>query len=472
MSQTPALDRSWSDLLAEGRLPRFALICLGVWLNAADALVTATIMPSVGLDLGGYGYFGWATAGYFTGCILAGATAGRLSEMFSLRSAICAAGLVYAAGCGLSAWAPDIGLFLAGRLLQGIGAGWISGFAYVAVGLLFPERHLPRVFAAISGVWGVATLVGPLVGGLFAVAHAWRGVFWLFAAQAIAFSAAALWLTPRAGRRDPSAGVPLPQLGQLAAGVAALGVSGLKGGIAVTVGLGAAGLAFLWAAVQLDARSAARLFPREAGALATPVGAGFAAIFTSTAASMGLSIYGPAVLQTLRGLSPLAAGYVVGAEALGWTIMALLVANAQDPWPDRCVRLGAVCVAASAAMLIWAMRDGPLWSVIAASTLMGAGFGLSWSFISQRMLTLLSDAERAVGASSLVAVRQTGSAAGAALAGAAANLVGASADVFTRPTAEAVAVWVFAASVPPALLGVWASWRLTRTAAVSSGSRR
>jgi hypothetical protein len=77
-----------------------------------------------------------------------------------------------------------------------------------------------------------------------------------------------------------------------------------------------------------------------------------------------------------------------------------------------------------------------------------------------------------VGASSLVAVRQTGSAAGAARAGAAANLVGASADVFTRPTAEAVAVWVFAASVPPALLGVWASWRLTRTAAVSSGSRR
>ena len=45
---------TWSDLLAEGRLPRFALICLGVWLNAADSLVTATILPSVGADLGGY----------------------------------------------------------------------------------------------------------------------------------------------------------------------------------------------------------------------------------------------------------------------------------------------------------------------------------------------------------------------------------------------------------------------------------
>ena len=65
--------QTWADLLADGRLPRFALICLGVWLNAADSLVTATIMPSVGRELGGYAYFSWATAGYLVGAILAGA---------------------------------------------------------------------------------------------------------------------------------------------------------------------------------------------------------------------------------------------------------------------------------------------------------------------------------------------------------------------------------------------------------------
>ena len=70
MSQAAA-DNTWADLMAEGRLPRFALICLGVWLNAADSLVTATILPSVGADLGGYAYFSWATAGFFVGAILA-----------------------------------------------------------------------------------------------------------------------------------------------------------------------------------------------------------------------------------------------------------------------------------------------------------------------------------------------------------------------------------------------------------------
>src|SRR5258707_14745234 len=64
-----ASDNSWADLLADGPLPRFALICLGVWLNAADSLVTATIMPSVGADLGGYAYFSWATAGVLVGAL-------------------------------------------------------------------------------------------------------------------------------------------------------------------------------------------------------------------------------------------------------------------------------------------------------------------------------------------------------------------------------------------------------------------
>src|ERR1700741_2587396 len=101
-------ESSWRDLLADGRLPRFALICLGVWLNAADSLVTATIMPSVGADLGGYAYFAWATAGFLAGAIVAGASAGRLSELFGLRSATALAGVIMALGCLISAASPNV----------------------------------------------------------------------------------------------------------------------------------------------------------------------------------------------------------------------------------------------------------------------------------------------------------------------------------------------------------------------------
>src|SRR5437870_5298684 len=90
---------SWADLLGEGRGPRFVLICLGVWLNAADSLVTATIMPSVGRALGGYAFFGWATAGFLLGSVMAGASAGLLARRFGLRRATAAAAVLYAVGC-------------------------------------------------------------------------------------------------------------------------------------------------------------------------------------------------------------------------------------------------------------------------------------------------------------------------------------------------------------------------------------
>src|SRR6185369_9135696 len=237
MSETTAAPNGWADLLADGRLPRFALICLGVWLNAADSLVTATIMPSVGADLGGYGYFSWATAGYLVGAILAGASSGRLSEMFGLRAATALAGVIMAAGCVMSALAPDVGVFLVGRLIQGLGSGWISGFAMVAIAFLFPERHWARVFAAVTFVWGIATVLGPLFGGVVVQTGDWRDVFWLFALQAGAFALAAPVLLRGATKGEGGPGIPWTQLGVLGVGVAAIAIADVLADPRLSIGL-------------------------------------------------------------------------------------------------------------------------------------------------------------------------------------------------------------------------------------------
>ena len=92
-------------------------------MNAADALVTATIMPSVARDLGGAAYYGWAVAFYLTGSILAGASTGQLSHRMGLRPAMILSAIAYSTGCVLSAASPSIETFLIGRVLQGVGAG-------------------------------------------------------------------------------------------------------------------------------------------------------------------------------------------------------------------------------------------------------------------------------------------------------------------------------------------------------------
>jgi MFS family permease len=452
---------SWGEILAEGRAPRFILICLGVWLFAADSLVTATIMPSVGRALGGYVYFGWATAGFLLASVFAGASSGLLAKRFGLRRAMAWAAFLYAAGCALSAAAPGMSFFLIGRVLQGLGGGWVSGFCSVAVGLLFPNRMLPRMYSATAAVWGVATLLGPMVGGAFADAGVWRWVFWFFAIQGVAVGLASFALLPSSEVGDKGARIAWIQLALVTAGVGLVGLADISGAFGPSIALTVAGLAVLGGVLAIDARTHVRLLPHRAGDLSTTIGQGYAAMFLQTLASMGFSVYGAAILQTLKGYPALFAGYVIAVEALAWTAVALLVAHWTPPWPKRLIRLGGVLVIAGMAVGALAFPTANLAGVLVSGALLGAGFGASWAFMAQAILGATAEDERAIGAAGMSTVRLTGSAAGAAGCAAVANLAG-FAGGFSVEAAARAGSWVFWASVPVAVLGAMASWRMGR----------
>jgi MFS family permease len=453
----------WRDLIAAPLAPRAALVMLGVWLNAADALVTATIMPSVARDLGGYAFFGWAVAGYLLGSILAGASAGQLAQRLGLKPAMVGAAIAYAAGCALSAASPTIALFLAGRLLQGIGAGWIVGFCYVAIGVVFPERLWARMFGAASGVWGVATLLGPLVGGLFAAAGAWRGAFWLFALQGLAFALACLWLLGPGQADDSAAPRPLAwrTLSVLAAGIAAIGGADVVGGWLAPVGLIAAGLALLAFAGAINAGAGERLVPRDAVRLSTTAGAGYAMILAMSAAGSVLGVYGAAILQVVHGASPLTAGYAIGMEALAWTLAALIVSGQPDHRHGVLILAGAGTIVAGIVLMALTIGAAGLAAFILGAVVLGSGYGLSWSLATRRILAALPAEDRAVGASAAPTTQMIGGAVGAAAAGAVANLLGLTRS-FTQVRAALDGPWLFAAFTPLALIGLAAAVRLTR----------
>ncbi|HYD11610.1 MAG TPA: MFS transporter [Allosphingosinicella sp.] len=457
----PRRTDGWRDLLGEGRAPVLALLVLGCWVVAADSLVTATIMPAVGTALAGFAWFGWAASGFLTGLVVAGASAGWLAERIGLRAAMMLAGLGFAVGCTLSAVAPDIILFLAGRVLQGCAAGWVIGLIYVALAVLFPGRHLPRAFATLTSVWGVATFAGPLVGGLFADAGAWRGVFWLFAGQALLFTAATRLLIPRGAAVAEGSRLPLRTLLLLAAGIGCIASAGVAASLAVAALLAGGGLLLMLAALAADRAGTNRLLPRRAADPAFPLGAAWLAYFGTTAAGVAFSLYGPAMLQFSFGLSGLEAGYVVAIEALAWTAASLSVAGSGEVWRRRLIVLGPASILAGATGLTLLMAGTSLIAIAAAGALLGAGYGLSYSFIGQRVIGSFGEAERARGSSAIGAVRNAGGALGAALAGVAAN----AAD-FGRgidPSNLAPIAWgAFGIAIPFALAGLLAAIRLAR----------
>lgn len=449
----------WREVFAKGRGGLFGLICLGVWLNAADTLVVATLLPSVGSALGGYEAFGWATAGFLLGSVLSGAASGLAAERIGLARATSVASLVYASGCVLSALAGDMTGFITGRILQGLGGGALAGLCQVAVGVLFPERSLARVYSGVSSVWGAATLAGPLLGGLFADAGVWRGVFWLFAAQALVVAFLALRMFPGRPARPSSRPIGWLQLGLIGVGVCLIAVADQAPRGAAAAGLVGLGVAVLGACLRLDRFRAARLLPRGAHQPGSVLGAAYATLFLLTASSMGFVVYGPALLQRLADASALTAGYVIASQSIAWTVCGLCVAGLGGKWPARLVSLGALGVGLGVLLCGLAFSQGSLPAATAAGLVLGTGFGMCWAFISQAVIVATPRAERERAAAGATTVRLTGAATGAALASVLAGQLG-FAENLSPATAQRVGLWVFWAALPLAGLGVISALRL------------
>jgi MFS family permease len=458
MNSTPAPAR----LVDKALVPRFALLCLGIWLNAADTLVTATIMPSVAREIGGYQYFGWSVAAYLTGSIVAGACSGKLSIAVGLRAATAISGLVYAIGCAMSALAPEFVTFIVGRLVQGLGAGAVVALCYVAITALFPQSLWPRVYGAIAGVWGAATLLGPALGGLFAAAGFWRGVFWMFVVQAVIFVGAVMVMLPGGKHEDGGGRIPSLQLALLVIGVSLIGGAGVVASPRLAVILAIGGMIGMAAMLAANTRTRDRLLPKSAADLRTATGLGLLTIFACEAAVIGFTVYGPAFIQARHDASPLLAGYVTGAIAAGWTACALIFGHVPAHKDGRFVRLGAGVIALGAALSAWAVPRGNLVETSLAFVVLGAGFGLCHAFIARRTISGAPSEEQAMASGAVPTSQLIGGAVGSAGAGAMANVLGFGHHGIDAALATSQGVLLFGAFLPLALIGFAAAWRLGR----------
>jgi MFS family permease len=176
-----------------------------------DGTLITVALPAVGRSLGaGAGALSWVLAVYFAAYAVTLFPGGRLVDRLgSRRLALGGLGL-FAVGSGLGALAPSLGVLLASRAIQGMGAGLVSPAALAgAVSGFSPERR-----GAALGIWGagsgIANLLGPLLGGLLTVGLGWRANWWALVPLATAASVAIWTLVPRSVHDDES-----PELGGL-----------------------------------------------------------------------------------------------------------------------------------------------------------------------------------------------------------------------------------------------------------------
>jgi MFS family permease len=462
---------SWRTLRQSGAMGRFALMCLGVWLHAADSLVTATLVPTIVGDIGGIAYVAWTIALYQIGAIVAGAATGPLCQRLGVKRTLTIAALVYALGCTVAALAPEMAMLLVARLIQGMGGGMLLSLSYIAIQQSFPAHLWSRLFGIEAAIWGAGSLLGPLIGGVFGGLDLWRGAFWLFAAQAGVLWLLATTLYPAQPIGARSGGAwPLKAIVLLSAATLLIAEASVTSHMATSILTCMAGLALLFQTLKSDARSRSRLFPAGTTKFGHPVGAGLAMVFALCLSTTGFWAYGPLLLKTMFGIEPVVSGYILAGESFAWSFATLLVSSARLSADRKLIRLGCVLAALGAAGLAVVVPVGSLAGMVVCALLQGLGFGFFWPSLMQRIVRFSNEGDRTLAAAAPGNVSRIGYAVGAAASGIAANMSGLAEGV-SMEAARMAGFWVFAAFVPVLMIGVIAAWRFTMTPSAGTGSK-
>jgi MFS family permease len=439
----------------------FALMAVGVWLHAADTLVTATLAPSIIAELGGVAYINWTISLYEVGAIVAGAASGAFCGRFGLKRLFVAGTLAYAMGCISAAAAPSMLILLLGRLLQGLGGGMLLSICYLAVQTWYPPAMRGRLYGIVAAIWGVGSLLGPLIGGLFAGLHTWRGAFWLFALQAILLAGLSMGWLPQTRVLEASKKWPVLPLLVLTIATLLISEAGVSSGTAATVAGLLAGSALLYVAARIDRRAPTRLLPMQTLDIRHPLGAGLLMVFALSVGTTGFWAYGPLIVTLLFGTKPLTVGYILAGEALAWSLATLAIAKLHSGYETLLIRAGAVGTACGAAGFALAVPAGSFAGMIFCALLQGAAFGLCWTSIVARTTRFADRGDELLVSAAVPNVQRIGYAVGTAAAGIAANMSGLI-DGVSIAAAKAAGFWVFAAFIPVLMVAVASAWRFTR----------
>jgi MFS family permease len=441
----------WRDLRSSGLLGGFVVLCLGVWLHAADTLVTATIVPAIVDEIGGIAYVGWTISLYQIGAIVAGAATAMLCQRAGVKRVLLYAAVLYGSGCSIAAISPAMVVLLAARLLQGTGGGMLISLTYVAIQYSFAERFWSRLFGVVAMIWGAGSLLGPLIGGVFSNLGAWRWAFWFFAAQAgVLIAMAAAFVPYRSVTKERRGNVPYGALLAIAAATLAVAQAGVVEQVSLSVLECLIGLGLLYVAARLNQRSHSRLLPEEALDLHHPLGAGLLMVFALSAATTGFWAYGPLILKIMFGIDPLLSGLILAGEALAWSCATIAVSSAQTSTARSLIRAGTGLIALGAAGFALTVPIGSLVGMVICALLQGTGFGLCWPSIVHRTVQLAAEGERHLAAAAPGIVQRIGYAVGAAATGIAANMSGL-VDGSSIQAAKQAGFWIFAGFIP--LLG-------------------
>lgn len=423
------------------RGPVLVALMVSTGLIAVDATILATAVPSIVKDLGGFASFPWLFSVYLLAQAVSVPVYAKLADTVGRKPLMLLGIALFLAGSVLCGFAWSMPALIAFRAVQGLGAGAVQPMAITIAGDIYSVAERARVQGYIASVWGISSVVGPALGGLFSQLDAWR---WIFFVNVPLTVLAALLILRNFHEQIEKRRHQIDYAGAvlLMASMTLLILGVLEGGQAwawsspASIAVFAAGAVLLGAFVLVERRAAEPVLPlwvlsRRLLLTTSLLALGVGAIL------IGLSSYVPTYLEGAIGSPPLVAGLALAALTIGWPIAAAFSGKLfylrYGFKPTVLIGMGFILAGIA---LLTARAYAPDVAVVAVGCfVMGLGLGL---VASPSLIAAQASVEwdqRGVVTGANMFARSIGSAVGVAIFGAVANGIIARGGGPTVPTA-------------------------------------
>jgi EmrB/QacA subfamily drug resistance transporter len=401
-----------------------AAAMMTMFMAAVESTIVSTAMPTIVATLGDFHLLSWVFAAYLLTQAVTIPIYGRLADLYGRKRVLIAGCGIFLAGSALCGFAWNMPALIFFRGLQGLGAGAIMPVSTTIVGDIYSPTERGRVQGAISSLWGIASVTGPLLGAFLVQQVGWPTVFWVNLPIGIA---AVLMLALALREERPPRPHSVDYLGSLllmtassALILALVQAERLGAGlVAALLGLAAAALLFL---LRHERRHPEPMMPLELWRLRIIVAVNTGA-FAIGAVMMATVVFVPTYVQGVMGRSALVAGFALTAMSMGWPIGSTLAGRLVNHSTYRAMAViaGAGLVLGAALLIAMDPARGPLWAGSAAFlTGLGMGFGNTCVILAAQ--SSVPFRQRGIATSMGLFMRMLGQSVGAALFGGILNI--------------------------------------------------
>ncbi|UOQ86354.1 MDR family MFS transporter [Gracilibacillus salinarum] len=404
-----------------------ASLVLSMFMAAIEGTIVATAMPNIVADLGGFSLYSWVFSSFLLMQAVTTMIYGKLADLFGRKPVFIIGVLIFLIGTILCGFAPTMGALIVFRLIQGLGAGAIQPIVTTIVGDMYTVEERAKVQGYLASVWGISSVVGPLIGGIIVQFIDWAWIFWMnIPIGIIGLLGVVLFFHEKVDSEQKD-------VDYLGSSLFFVAISAL---IIVFVQAGSG-----WAWLSIENISLIILFflsiclfiwqERRAKAAMMPlylwknkliVIANLATLLSGMII-LGLSSFLPTYVQGVMGESAIVAGFTLSTLSIGWPISATLAGHLVLKIGFRFTAFAGGLALFIGTFLFFLLDadKGPIYAGI-SSFIVGVGMGLSSTTFIVSIQNTVSWRARGVATSLNMFMRIIGSAVGAALLGGILNI--------------------------------------------------